>query len=368
MLISSFGLFALLLFSCGSEPAEVITFVQPDGLMVREGDTIESIARAEGVPIDELLGWNGLEPGAELTPGMKLLVFDFPPQEEVLASLAGFDEASTSDGEPVPASAKKPKPKPLPKTPPAAILRVEEATVVAAEPLPVEEIEEIDAVADAEEAEATGRRKITIDGSRIDQAGVLSGLEGVDMGSDDALANAAANMEKRSGTDQGSQLGNRGNLSGGGGEAESLDHVADTKVLGKEQTGIHGDLSGIRVPKMSKAAPKKCLKGPSEADLEGDEGYLMAQGLNRDQVRAGMSRVIRSSIACIPRGVTGEFTVTVEVYVGCDGLVDNVWLANSGGMPRPVTACIEHTVGYASFAAHALPDGAVFQYPITYRF
>ena len=60
--------------------------------------------------------------------------------------------------------------------------------------------------------------------------------------------------------------------------------------------------------------------------------------------------------------------ITVEVTVGCNGLVTDVWLANSGGMPGPVTSCVAQTVSYASFPAHALPNGAVFQYPITYRF
>ena len=94
----------------------------------------------------------------------------------------------------------------------------------------------------------------------------------------------------------------------------------------------------------------------------------MSKGLKADQVRGGMSRIVRHTLSCIPRGTRGEFTVTVEVTAGCDGTVTDVWLANSGGMPAPVTSCITQTIYFASFPAHALPDGALFQYPITYRF
>lgn len=331
-----------------SDPAEVITFVEPDVVTIRDGDTVESLARHHGVPMDELMAWNGIPPGVPLVAGRTLLVFQLPEDEAVLAAAAGED---------APKASSKPKPKArasTPRTRPSApVLKIETDVVEIAEaPPPVP------------------GRAIQVDLSgvgRVGDAGVLAAIDGMDMGDDNALADAAANLENRRSTGGGLGLRRNDGLAGGG-TAESLDRVADTRVLGSQKNDIWGDNSTIRVPKLAKPAPKRCLSGPTEADLKGDNSIAMARGLTASQVRTGMSRVTRYTLQCFPSGTRGAHTVTVEVTAGCDGTVKDVWLANSGGLPSPITSCITQTIYAASFPAHALPDGALFQYPIQYRF
>lgn len=314
---------------------------------------MESLARRYQVPIDQLMEWNGIAPGQELDHSKQIVIFELP---EVDLGIADADE---DQGGAQAASTPKPRPRPRPKarTPsraPAQPVMKIEAAVVSAESAP----------------EPVPGRVIQVNlpaNTRVGAAGVLGALDDADLGSNDGLADAASNMENRRGTDGGLGLKSNNRL-GGGGTAENLDHVADTKVLGHKQTGVHGDTSTIRVPRLSQPSPKRCLSGPSATDLKSDDGYLTSKGLTASQVRSGMARIVRYTLQCFPRGTRGSHTVTVEVTAGCDGLVDNVWLANSGGLPAPITSCITQTVGYASFPAHDLPDGALFQYPIQYRF
>ena len=40
---------------------------------------------------------------------------------------------------------------------------------------------------------------------------------------------------------------------------------------------------------------------------------------------------------------------------------------DAGGAPASVAGCVAETLTYASFPAHALPDGVSFHYPIHFQ-
>lgn len=48
-------------------------------IVVREGDTLDSLARAAGVPPEDILEVNGLETPAQIRPGLSLFVLEKPP-------------------------------------------------------------------------------------------------------------------------------------------------------------------------------------------------------------------------------------------------------------------------------------------------
>lgn len=326
----------------------MITFVPPTVVTIEPGDTVEDLARKHGVPVDLLMAWNGLQPGDALTPGRTMLVFDL----DEAPTIASVDAAKNPSG---PAAAAAPKQRRARAANKAPVLKVEPTVLVA----PQEE---------TRPAPGKGVKIALPEAGRVGQAGVLGSIDGMEMGSgSDALVDAANGLEGRRASDGGVGLRDNNSLAAGG-SAENMDHVANTKVVGNQTLGPHGTVS-VKAPVLPRAAPKTCLKTTTTAYSSSDDNEMITVGgLTADQVRSGMGKVVRYTMQCIPRGTIGSFTVTVEVTVGCNGLVTDVWMANTGGMPTPVTNCISQTVAQASFAAHALPDGAVFEYPITYRF
>jgi murein DD-endopeptidase MepM/ murein hydrolase activator NlpD len=343
----------------GLEPEIPFAFAAPATVVVQKGETLSIIAEREGCSVDELMTWNQLE-SDRLEVGQALVMWN-----------TGSGERATpkdgSDRTPKVAAAPRPAPaaRPAPATswnPLRALVgggsdaeEVEDDGVAAAdgvrvvEPPPAEE---------PQAEEDTPRRPFLVRG-----AGVL----GVDLGDGDGsdLEQAAAGMEKRGSDLESSGLDRRGGGLGGGGEADTFE------VEGRAPGAYGGVMipdTPVSAPRLARPAAKRCLRGPSEGDLQGDHDAVTNRGLDDAQIRTGMSKVVRASPQCFPKGTSGSYEVVVELEVGCDGVTDDARVISAGPVPGHVTRCIEQTMQYAGFAAHGRPNGVVFQYPLKYSF
>jgi hypothetical protein len=61
------------------------------------------------------------------------------------------------------------------------------------------------------------------------------------------------------------------------------------------------------------------------------------------------------------------FQVTLEVVAGCDGRVASVDVADGGGLPAGVGACVADVAKNASFDPHDDTAGTVFLFPIRFE-
>lgn len=112
-------------------------------------------------------------------------------------------------------------------------------------------------------------------------------------------------------------------------------------------------------------AAKACLPPPDGEGL-GDAGSVSSRGLSTEEVSAAMRAFLPTTLRCTPEGEVLEGTVVAELRVGCDGRVARVDIADGGGLPDPVVACVKDTLRYAPFPAHDVPDGFAFEFPLTF--
>lgn len=313
------------------------TFASPQMVEVQKGDSLSKLAMRNYVSVDELKMWNGLESDV-IEPGQILLVWE--TTEEALAR--------PKDATDRPVRTARAKPQPSSWNPLARLVGS------SSEPEPAG-----DADVAAVDPAAPSPRSAPI---LVRGAGIL----GIDLGgADDDLEASARNMRTHESNLDKSGIGNRGDGFADGGEAGSFQVE---RRLDANYGGVQIPNTPVTPPRLSKPSPKRCLKGPSEADLRGDEDMVGATGLTSAQINAGMSKVVRTSSRCFPSGTQGTYSVVAELIVGCDGVVDSVRMVSTGVVPNHVTSCITQTLGYAGFAAHAMPDGVIFQYPLKYSF
>lgn len=312
-----------------------IRFSSPDIVTVQKGDSLSRIGQRFGVSAADLIAWNGLT-SQTIEIGQPLLVWTLPPEVDAPVVVAAQPKPRSSGG--IRSSLQRmmgtqPAPAPAP-------------VVVAATP-------EVP-------APAPGRQVVKVDRGAVRGAGIL----GVNLsGSDVDLEGAAAGMSRHDSDLGSNSLGNRGGGLSTGGTADTIEVAQrELKVAGQPQIPN----TPVTAPKLTRPAPKRCLSGPSGTIDE--NGVATSQGLSVAQINAGVGAISRSTVKCFPRGTVGSYTVIAELLVGCDGQVDNVYLINAGVVPSHVTKCIEQTLSYAGFAAHAVPDGVSFQVPLKFSF
>ena len=114
---------------------------------------------------------------------------------------------------------------------------------------------------------------------------------------------------------------------------------------------------------MPEAEP--CLTGPSGVAEE--HGMAASEGISRDTARRVLGAHVQNALPCF-RGYPEleRGTATLDLHVACTGVVTRVQLAELGDWPQPIGACLAEKMRYADFPAHALPDGDVVRYPLTY--
>ncbi len=310
---------------------------------MRKGDTLFAISRDNGVPLDELVEWNGLDTD-RIEVDQRLLLWRLPKEEPTLAGalLARVRRSEPAEEAPPPSVVRKRRPR-----------RKSTRPVVVIAPVVVE-------------APAYQRQRVAVNGhtSSVKNAGIMGALSSdvLSGGLDSNLADNVENLSSNRASERGLGLGRRSLAASGTAETVEIERGIRTS------TGPKVPNVAVNAPNLRRPAAKRCLAGPNAADLTSDDGFMASEGLSINQIRSSMNGFIRHTMACFPKGTRGSFTFSTEITVGCNGRVSDVWIGNDGGLPPAVSQCIADTLGYASFPAHALPDGMTFQYPIQYRY
>lgn len=108
-------------------------------------------------------------------------------------------------------------------------------------------------------------------------------------------------------------------------------------------------------------AEKPCLAAPTDA---AEDEMVASAGLDADQVRPVMRAAIQSTLSCFAG--SPEVTLMLAIHVKCSGRVSAVDIEDAGSASAEVQDCVRERLKYAAFPAHALPDGDVVSYPLTY--
>ncbi|MEQ1505985.1 MAG: LysM peptidoglycan-binding domain-containing protein [Myxococcota bacterium] len=317
-----------------------IVFASPDLLTVKAGETLAILAKRHRVRVEELRSWNGLTTDT-IEVGQVLLVWTPPPAPPKVAAapaptgLRASLERALSGAPAVESDA--------PSATQAGGAEDGAAAPVAA-----------GVGSEAPTEPSAPAQRVTIDRP------ALAGLFGMQVGTDVDLEAAAAGMERHDADLGGGGLGERSLGTG---------NQADDLVLAKrEMRDLGPNIPDVPVspPRLSKPAAKSCLRGPSASVAE--SGVVTSGGLSVGQINAGMGQISKHTVRCFPGGTEGSYAVIVELTVGCNGQVSNVFLVNGGVVPTRVTSCIQQTLSYASFPAHSIPNGFTFQYPMKFSF
>lgn len=302
-------------------------FSAPEMLTVRPGDTLAVLAKRHGVSVADLKSWNGLD-GDTIEVDQVLLVWT-------------------------------PAPKPGAVRPAPTGLRATLDSVLGTAPAPVA------AAPTPSGAAATGAAPVPVaielpQGRVSIERPALAGLLGMETGPEIDLEAVASGMSRHD-----------ADLGGGGLGARSLQagSSAEDLVMAERQLRNAGPQipnTPVSAPRLAKPAPMRCLGGPSGTIRE--DGVAISQGLSVPQINAGMGQIARHVVRCFPPGTSGGFTMIVEITAGCDGRVSNVFVQNAGAVPANIASCVQQTLAFASFPAHAVPNGVEFQYPMKFKF
>lgn len=316
----------------------VIHFAEPVRYQVTKGDSLAAIAERYNVTAEDVASWNGLE-STTIEPGDILFLWkvpDEPPKVNQDNRLADARDVQRSDPR---ATNGRSRPRPR---------RTDGGTPAAGDDEPIDDDPEVDGI----------KRPTSVRNAGLFSAGV--GDEGLD----DSLANAVAGLqhERRA-------MGNAGMRDGAADmRAGDVARSGDMGRLGGNyQQGPYFPDKAVRTPSVRKPAPKRCLRQSTRANT-GEDGMSAGKGLSSSQIKASLGRTLGLSRRCMPSGTSGQINIIVEIKVGCDGRVKNVYPINQGGVPKNIMSCIETVLGSTSFPAHDLPDGQSFQYPISYKF
>ena len=147
---------------------------------------------------------------------------------------------------------------------------------------------------------------------------------------------------------------------GGGGQVDATT-VAIDRVSAPPPPGMAGPAT---IPTLPKAERKNCLPVRLDVDI-GEKGMVAAEGLGKDQVKAGMRPVLRAVGQCLPPDAKGSWEVHLQVMVGCDGLVYGADVISDADLPSPITTCVAKVADQAGFDAAA--GATTFLYPIHLR-
>ena len=111
--------------------------------------------------------------------------------------------------------------------------------------------------------------------------------------------------------------------------------------------------------------PEPCLTGPSGVDEE--HGMAASEGVSLETARRVLNSHVLQTLSCFDDYPdVGRGTATLDLHVACSGVVSHVDLAEMEDWPKPIGECIAQKMRYADFPPHALPDGDVVRYPLTY--
>ncbi len=348
------------LLACGADPLPDSEPAEPDPnaprrYRVLRGDTLNTIASKRSCQPSDIVNWNGLGADPLLVPGQILLIYR-ENQKIALrpATPTGDDNEALPTRAPQPgdgdgvAIADIPDPEPRPDPGdgrPAVPPKRHPAPAPSAQPSQVVSNPRPERI-----AVNTGGKRLSRHGTEI-----LSLLDEI---GDSKLEHVAS--VKPSGKTPG-EAGLDGRSLEGAGSADN-----DTVTIERPKTDpvAAAKLAGSgSVPKLAKAAPKKCLPVVL-ADL-GDKGMATPDGLDRTAIKQGMAPIVRAVEGCLSSDTSGTWDMHIELTVGCDGLVYNTDVVMDGGLPRGITRCVAQVADQGSFAA--AQGVTTFLFPIRFQ-
>ena len=96
--------------------------------------------------------------------------------------------------------------------------------------------------------------------------------------------------------------------------------------------------------------------------------YLTLHALNGPQaIKAAMNGFLPQTLRCladVPDRPTQ--TLMMEVTVACSGVVEHIAVTHHGDWTPEVAACVTGVLTHTPFPAHDLPNGEIFQFPLTF--
>ena len=348
------------LVACEPEP-NFFDPTKPHRYRVLRGDSWNTIASKRNTRPDVLREWNCLPEDHLLIPGQILNIFpggDGAPDCDAAVADAELAPAPAAETAPTaapsgaiasgtPATSAPAAPAPQPRgtaapQPAAAPTPTAGPAVASASPSPAPRQPQSLQV----DLPAQGTSRMGAGGTHL-----LSLLDQVDEGVE---LTAVPSIQGRASVG-GNSLDRRSSL-GGGGSAE----LGGVDIAARERAKPLGGPDAI--PQLPKAQPKQCKAVRLRQSEMGDRDMVASSGLGVAEIKAGMRPVLQAALGCLPKDATGQWEVHLEVSLGCDGMVYDTRTTQTGGLPSPVTACLEGVADQASFAA---AEGATtFLYPI----
>ncbi|MEZ4323044.1 MAG: LysM peptidoglycan-binding domain-containing protein [Myxococcota bacterium] len=316
---------------------EVIQFREPVHYTVKSGDSLSSIGEHYGVTSDDLIAWNGLESDV-IEVGSDLLVWEVV--DEKLPDPTMFAAADENAGNRRRRLGEAPRPR-------SGGTTTRRTSGWSREPSGTE-------LPGTDDLDPGGRPK------SVTSSGIF-GSE-VDGDLDDGLADAVAGLDGNRRTGGFETTRRTADMRSGTAERSADMERRVTSI----SNGPQFPSTPVTTPRLSMPAAKRCES--QRAKAVGEDGMYAGDGLSSAEIKSSLSRTLGTTRRCMPPGTKGKFQVIVELKVGCNGRVSNVYTINGGGAPGSVTACIEKVLSYTAFPAHDIPDGQSFQYPINYNF
>jgi TPR repeat protein len=124
------------------------------------------------------------------------------------------------------------------------------------------------------------------------------------------------------------------------------------------------------IPGLTLPDANPCISTEPLLQAEHEDGVAIAttQGLDSRQIKSALGPFYAHLDACGRKAeVVPVAEEIMEITVGCDGRVTDVYAMGTSDWPHPVTSCVTDALYYAGFPAHALPDGSTFLIPIRFR-
>lgn len=110
-------------------------------------------------------------------------------------------------------------------------------------------------------------------------------------------------------------------------------------------------------------SPRHCLPPPTGDDLS-DEGAATSRGLDPAAADAALDAFVPYTTRCAGAdGPTPTGAITVELLVGCDGVVRSAQPV-AGGWPDDLAACVADVLRHTPMPVHDMPDGDTLRYPL----
>jgi hypothetical protein len=120
--------------------------------------------------------------------------------------------------------------------------------------------------------------------------------------------------------------------------------------------------NGSATQGLSMPRPESCMTIEGDPD-EGE--FVLADGLNEMQIRRALDPILPHALKCKPDEGVDMVRLRFGINVGCNGVVDNVWVDDDDGQSASYVECVSSVLAYADFPAHDMPDGMDFEYPVT---